>query len=132
MSRNCLGKFAKGRFTTKDLKAVNKWGKVSFGFDGVDEETGFPIDETLSMKTVKIFEGDSPTPANPSDYSYRSFTGRIMYDTFDYEGRTCYKVYAIQVCHVDPSELMPNPFIGKAKPEAEESNLRENWGNEDE
>lgn len=121
MSKNCLGKFAKGRFTTKDLLALNKWGKVSFGFDGVDEETGFPIDETLSMKTVKIFEGNSPMLADPSEYSNREFTGRIMYDTFDYEGRTCYKVYAIQVCHIDPSDLMPNPFIGNPEPEVAES-----------
>ena len=129
MSKNSLGRFAKGRFTTKDLEALNKWGKISFGFDGVDEETGFPIDETLSMKTVKIFEGNSPLPSDPSEYSHREFTGRIMYDTFDYEGRTCYKVYAIQVCYIDPSELMPNPFVGKAEPEVGEGNSCGKWGN---
>lgn len=113
-----------------NLLEQNQFGKFTIMVDGIIEDTKEPLMAKMSMRDVRIYDGDAPSPSNPAEYSEHEFTGRVMFDIGDYEGRPYYTVIAIQACPVDTSELMTNPFILETDAEPREDDTQYYWPKE--
>lgn len=102
---------AKGKFSMGDTTNPDKWGNYPFDFEGIDETTKEYIEGRFRFKNEpKIYNQFHQQPDNPEDYCDREFTGRMMYTTFEYQGRTCYKIQAVQYLPIEDEELNANPF----------------------